>query len=293
MATPVRELDVSPELVTLLLQMQHPDLASLPVRAAGEGWDNFTFRLGDLLAVRIPRRAIAVGLIEHEQRWLPEIADRVTIPIPAPVRVGTPSKLFPWPWSVVPWIEGTTAVDAQPLPDQASALSSALRSLHTSPPADAPTNPFRGGRLSGKSEVFESRIVTATNDRLDLGIPIDSIERLWRQLMVTPIDVPPTWIHGDLHAKNVIVQAGRLASILDWGDITAGDPATDLSAVWSLFEPDGHQVFWDGYGEASVETRNRSRCWALYFATVWIVDGGDDLEFVTMGRRTLRRLMSV
>lgn len=60
---PAADIDISPALVTALLEEQHPDLARLvPVQSA-EGWDNVLFRLGDELAVRLPRRAVAASLI--------------------------------------------------------------------------------------------------------------------------------------------------------------------------------------------------------------------------------------
>jgi hypothetical protein len=63
---PAAEVSVSPELVRRLLEAQQPDLAHLPVRLMAYGWDNFMYRLGDELAVRLPRRAAAAGLIVHE-----------------------------------------------------------------------------------------------------------------------------------------------------------------------------------------------------------------------------------
>lgn len=291
MATPEREVEINSALVERLLEDQHPDLASLPLSLVSEGWDNVTLRLGEDLAVRVPRRAIAVALIESEQRWLPELARHVTAPIPAPMRVGVASLRFPWPWSIVRWIEGTTAGYAQPNPSEAPKLGATIGSIHTTPPADAPDNPHRGRPLPQRVDVFEQRL-TATNDEA-LGVPVADIRQAWHQWAQTPIDVPSTWIHGDLHPKNVLVRDGQIAGIIDWGDICAGDPATDLSVVWSLFDPSRHSAFWEGYGSASAATRDRARCWALDFAVLWIVDAGDaDPEFVTMGRRTLQRLFS-
>ena len=69
---------------------QHPDLAGPIVRLAN-GWDNVMFRLGERYVVRLPRRSIAARLVVQEQRWLPGIARLVSVPVPAPVRVGLPA----------------------------------------------------------------------------------------------------------------------------------------------------------------------------------------------------------
>ena len=93
MPTPAAEVHVDEHLVRALLAEQHPDLAHLPVTVAANGWDNVMLRLGDDLAVRIPRRAAAATLVEHEQRWLPTIAALVgdVVPVPEPVRTGRPA----------------------------------------------------------------------------------------------------------------------------------------------------------------------------------------------------------
>ena len=103
---PEAEVRVDEGLVNDLLHEQHPDLAGLPLRHVGYGFDNSLWRLGDELLVRLPRRLIAAELISKEQRWLPELAPLLPLPIPIPVRIGRPSRRYRWPWSVVPWLIG-------------------------------------------------------------------------------------------------------------------------------------------------------------------------------------------
>ena len=90
--TPAAEVDVHPTLIRGLLQDQHPDLTDLSLAWEADGWDNAVFRLGPRLAVRAPRRRVAAELIRHEQRWLPDLAARLPLPIPAPVRAGHPGR---------------------------------------------------------------------------------------------------------------------------------------------------------------------------------------------------------
>ena len=86
---PAAEVDVDVDLVRRLLTSQHPDLADVPIELVTNGWDNVMFRLGDDLAVRVPRRASAVPLIEAEQQWLARFAPSLPVPVPAPVRSAT------------------------------------------------------------------------------------------------------------------------------------------------------------------------------------------------------------
>src|SRR5690606_4628874 len=70
-SVPPAEIDIDEARVRRLLEEQHRDLAGEPLEPAASGWDNARFRLGDALAVRLPRRASAVPFLEREQRWLP------------------------------------------------------------------------------------------------------------------------------------------------------------------------------------------------------------------------------
>ena len=62
-------------LVAELLRRQHPDLAGYEIRQVSSGFDNTIWRLGDDLVVRLPRREVGAVLMEHELRWLPELAE--------------------------------------------------------------------------------------------------------------------------------------------------------------------------------------------------------------------------
>src|SRR5215467_13661769 len=103
---PAAEVAVSPDLVRRLLAAQHPDLARLPVEVMANGWDNVMCRIGRELAARLPRREAAVTCLVNEQRWLPALASRLPLPVPAPVRTGRPGLGYPWPWSIVPFLPG-------------------------------------------------------------------------------------------------------------------------------------------------------------------------------------------
>src|SRR5262249_53208660 len=154
--TPIAEFEIDTAFVSNLLVDQHPDLAHLPLREVDAGWDNALFRLGDRLAVRLPRRAAAASLIAHEQTWLPRLADQLSLPIPAPYRIGTPARGYPWRWSVVPWLAGTAADQSLPHESQARPFAAFLRSLHT--PAEAPPNPVRGVPLYQRAAAVEERL---------------------------------------------------------------------------------------------------------------------------------------
>jgi aminoglycoside phosphotransferase (APT) family kinase protein len=287
MGKPEADIDVSTALVHELLRAQHPDMSHLPIFPAASGWDNAIFRLGEAMAVRLPRRAVAATLLENEQRWLPVLQARLPLPVPAPIRVGSPQTPYPWRWSVTPWIAGETADQSQPDRDQARIFAAFLDALHTSPPADAPRNPSRGIPLTQRRATF-TRCVAALAQR---GHTTDErLLQLWADAVDRPIDLPSTWIHGDLHAHNVIVANGRIAGVIDWGDLAQGDRATDLAAVWILFPGrDSRKAVIAACKAASPDTWQRARGWALLLALV-VLEAGDPAH-AAPARRTLQSLL--
>jgi aminoglycoside phosphotransferase (APT) family kinase protein len=287
--TPGAEVAIDGALVAGLLAEQHPDLAQLPLREIDAGWDNALFRLGDRLAVRLPRRAIAAPLIVHEQAWLPRLAGQLPLPIPAPTRIGAPALGYPWHWSVLPWIPGEAADLHAPDPAQAGPFAAFLRSLHMPAPDDAPINPVRGCPLHQRASFTEARMQRLSGTT---SLITPQIRQIWQAALDAPIDAPPTWLHGDLHPRNVLVEHGAISGIIDWGDLTSGDPATDLAAIWMLFaEPHARQAVLAAYGDISEATLRRAKGWAVVFGAL-LLDTGmvDNPRYAAIGERTLRHL---
>jgi aminoglycoside phosphotransferase (APT) family kinase protein len=287
--TPPSEIEIDAQLVRALLHEQHRDLADLPLVAFESGLDNTLFRLGERLVVRLPRRALSAELIEHEQRWLPLIADRLPLPVPVPVRTGVPGAGYPWRWSVVEWSQGIAADLAPADPQQARVLARFLRALHVAAPVEAPRSPYRGVALHVRAAVVEERMrrLHATT-----ALITPRICQIWEEALAAPIDVEPTWLHGDMHARNVLVDAGRYAAVIDWGDMCQGDRATDLAAFWMLgSDRDARRQAMAEYADASVATWQRARGWAVFFG-VTLLDTGlvDTPRHAAMGERTLRHL---
>ncbi|MFE3793025.1 aminoglycoside phosphotransferase family protein [Nocardia tengchongensis] len=256
----MQEIRFEQSLVRALLRDQHPDLADLDLRDVEGGWDNQLWRLGRELAVRLPRTEGGPDLLRVEQQWLPVLANRLPLPTPIPVRVGKPSSLFEHPWSITRWVEGEPA-DRAPITsvESAAILAEFLGTLHVRAPVDAPANPTRGIPLAHSQAAVDSAF-----DVLADHPSLDDARELWAKAVAAPIwQGAPLWLHGDLHPANVVVRNGILSGILDFGDMCAGDPATDLSAAWILLPTDTAPLFFDAYPAADEATITRARGWAI------------------------------
>ena len=293
---PAADVDISADLVRRLLASQQQDLAGLPVEFLANGWDNALFRLGPELVVRLPRRQLGATIIEHEQRWLPSLAPRLPLPIPYPERTGRSALGYPYSWSVVPYIAGTPAADAGPqdldLPAAADAVGGFLGALHAPAPPDAPANPVRGVPLAARAGSFAANL-----GLLDGAVDRDLVLRSWESALAAPrYEGPPRWLHGDLHPANILILDGQVSGIIDFGDITSGDPATDLAVAWMLLPTAWHAAFRAAYetagGPADDDLWLRARGWALHFALVYLAHSADNPQLMNVGRRTLAAVLA-
>jgi aminoglycoside phosphotransferase (APT) family kinase protein len=254
------DADIDEALVRALLREQHPDLAGLGLREVAGGWDNRMWRLGENLAVRLPRTPRAPSLLRTEQQWLPVLAPGLPLPVPVPVRAGEPSARFPKTWTVARWVDGEPA-DHAPIsrPEAAGTLAGFLRALHRKAPGEAPANPDRGVPLEVLGHDFDKgfRVVASSNIAA-------AVRRTWEQAVAAPAwPGAPVWLHGDLHPANVVVTGGTLSGVIDFGEMCAGDPATDLAAAWLLLPAGTAARFFDAYASADDATIQRARGWAV------------------------------
>ena len=258
------EVDTDADLVRHLLATQHPQWADLPIeRVPSAGTDNAIYRLGDDLAVRLPRIHWAVDLVAKEQRWLPVLAPRLPLRVPLPVAAGEPDEAFPYPWGVVEWLPGEMAsIDRLEDPvGTALALADFVRALRAVDPTGGPTH-HRGAPVRLGDEVVRKGIARLEDEAPGV-VDARAIADAWARAVAAPDhDGPPVWFHGDLAYLNLLARDGELSAVIDWGTCGVGDPAVDTIVAWSLFPPDARRAYRDALGldDAAWE---RGKGWVL------------------------------
>lgn len=251
---PAAEVGIDAALVSRLLVEQCPHLVDARLEPFANGWDNELFALGPNLLVRLPRREAAAELIVHEITFLPRLAPRLPVPVPVPVFAGRPADDFPWRWTVVPRLPGTSAAEVQ-VPGRAAAapgLAAFLTALHLPADADAPVNPFRGVPLTDKVGIWPQRIRKVAGQQAAAD---------WLRAAAVPAwPGPPLWLHGDPHPMNLLLGSdGSLQGVIDFGDLCGGDPASDLATAWLMFD-------------APARARFREQCdlSGIYDPAIWL-----------------------
>jgi aminoglycoside phosphotransferase (APT) family kinase protein len=255
------------------------------------GFDNTIWRLGEELVVRLPQRHVAVKLIENEQRWLPELARRLPLAIPTPFRLGRPSELFPWPWTIAKWIEGTpgNVVEPNVLSRAAAPLGNFFRALHRDAPEDAPINEFRSVPLQSHDVNLRTRL-----DEIGTVLDRNEVLRVWQAALDAEAwKGAPQWIHGDTHPANLIFQGDVLVGVIDFGDLSAGDPATDLAGGFLALPVESIDEYLAAYGPIDDATLQRTLGWAVHFGLMFILLGSsDEPTYGPLGRRAVENAIA-
>ncbi|MEX5296049.1 aminoglycoside phosphotransferase family protein [Kocuria sp. CPCC 205268] len=297
------EVEVQPTAAQVrgLLEAQLPpqlhELLEEPLTPVAQGWDNALFRLGPDHAVRLPVRRAAVPCLLHEVRWTAVAGAPLAalgIAVPRPVFRGGPGAGYPWPWTVVRWIEGE-AVATLPVARRgrlATDLARALSSLHRPAPGDAPDNPYRGvpidARLRSAPPSWPATAAALGERRAERlrGVVDDG-------LRAAPWSRPAVWLHGDPHPWNLVHRDGRLAGLLDFGDVCAGDPASDLAGAWLALDTDQRSAFRavaDSTGRYDDDVWRRAAAWAALYVVALAAHPGAGPDFGPVVRHAVAQL---
>ena len=254
------QVDSDAALVRRLLAAQFPRWADLPIeRMPSSGTDNAIYRLGTDMVARLPLIHWAVGQVEKEHTWLPQLAPLVPLAVPEPLAMGEPGEGYPWHWSVYRWIEGETAHPSRitDLRQTAIDLAGFVAAVHALELPDAPRSQ-RGVQLVTKDAEIRGAIA-AVRHEFDAG----ALTAAWDEAISAPQwEGPPVLVHGDLSDGNLIMRDGRLHAVIDFSCFGFGEPANDLDIAWDLFSGDSRDAYRAALG-ANDATWVRGRGWAL------------------------------
>ena len=260
----------NPDLARKLIAEQFPEYASLPiVDVEKQGHDNRTYRLGDHMLIRMPTAADYALKVPKEQELLPELAKRLSISIPAPIKMGKPSADYPYPFSIYQWLPGKS-INLLTLTDQekeqlgfdmAKFLKELQAIMDIKGPEPGQHNWWRGDHVSVYDKGAREQIA-------ELSDVIDAPRALalWDQACATKWNKQPIWIHGDFAIGNILMDSGKLSAVIDFGGAAVGDPACDLVIAWTYLSGKARETFISKM-DMDPDTWLRARAWALWKAT--------------------------
>ncbi|MGW5231645.1 aminoglycoside phosphotransferase family protein [Streptomyces nodosus] len=241
---------VDEDLIRRLIAAQFPQWAGLAVeRFPSGGTVNAMYRLGGDMVVRLPLVEGGAADVSMEQEWLPRLASRLPVPVPEVLGAGVPAEGYPWPWSVYRWLAGENpeaGALSEPvlLAEELAGFVAAMRSVTLPEAPDA----YRGGPVasldaSTRAAIEELRGIP------EEGVDCDAVTVVWEDTLRAPAwEGPPVWLHADLMPGNLLVDGGRLTSVIDFGCLGVGDPACDLFPAWNLLPTGAREVFRESLG---------------------------------------------
>lgn len=284
------ELGIDAGLVGRLLAGQFPELAGLPLREVrSTGTVNAIYRIGDKLCARLPRLASWTADLDTEQAWLPRLAPALSLGVPVPVAQGRPTAEFPLRWAIYRWIDGQPYA-GDLVDDEARAardLAAFVSELRAVPPAAGA--PHGGRRPLAELDAGTRADIEAARPDIDA----DAALAAWTLARTAPAFAGrPVWVHADLLQPNLLVTAGRLSAVLDFGSAGVGDPAADVIAAWAVFGPDGRAAYRAAL-RVDDGTWLRARGYALHQAAAIIPYYREtNPGFVTLARRTIEQVLA-
>jgi len=258
------------DLAHKLIEDQFPEYYNLPITdVEKQGHDNRTYRLGEHMLIRMPTAAHYALKVPKEQELLPQLAKRLSVSIPAPIKMGKPSADYPYPFSIYKWLPGKS-INLLTLTDQnkeqiAFDLANFLKELQAINDFEGHEpgqhNWWRGDDVSVYDKGAREQIAELA-EIIDAGQAL----ALWDQACATRWDKTPVWIHGDFAIGNILMDSGKLSAVIDFGGAAVGDPACDLVIAWTYLSGKARETFISKM-DMDPDTWLRARTWALWKAT--------------------------
>ena len=261
-------MDITVDLAKTLIFEQFPQWSHLEIKPVkNSGHDNRTFHLGDDLTIRLPSGKEYEPQIQKEAKWLPVLAQPLSLPITAPVAKGKPTPEYPLAWSINRWLVGETVthtnVDLQKFAIELARFLKELEAINAeNGPQAGAHNFYRGGDLAVYIEEFEQALT-----QLPAGPQRNHYQDIWTTALATKWKKKPVWVHGDIAVGNLLVNDGPLSGVIDFGILGTGDPACDLVIAWTCFDSKSRKAFKEEMGLGDT-TWQRGKGWALWKALI-------------------------
>lgn len=187
-------------------------------------------------------------------------------------------EILAYPYCVYEWVEGVPLWDT-PQADLYRAAGQALAQIHTIQcEAFYPDFMAIGKQPVHWAERFPSALGKEVGDA-QARLPKSLGKAVAAVRIPNTIGLTPRLIHNDFSPGNILVQAGRLAAIIDWDNAVIDAAALDFVKMkyWTAkdrqgqlaYQPTLFQTFVEGYGPAGQEIIE-SLAFALY-EMLWLL----------------------
>lgn len=226
-----------------LIQRNFPQVAVQIALPITRGWDSFVLEVNGELIFRFPMREDAVEYLQRELSLLLVLEQALSTLIPHFDYIGQGDANYPYMFVGYRKLCGVALEDESITPKQlvalAPALANFLSELHSFPVVQAIQAGVQEHTPAQWRERYQERY-TDLQERvfplLDAELRAKS-ERLWEDFLDdwASFTFQPVLIHCDLACEHIFcdLERGFLSGVIDWGDVTIGDPALDFVGLHS------------------------------------------------------------
>ena len=217
-----------------------PALAIQSIRFLAEGWDSNVWEVNGDLIFRFPKRAEVATWLRYEIALLPLLGPTLPVSAPRFTYIAEPSHAFPYPFVGYRKLPGmplaaapATLIQPERLAPQ---IGTFLTALHRFPV----THAVACGVLNASPEAWRAQYATMLAELRTLFPRMtpaerERTERLFAGYLDNPLHTRfiPVLLHRDLGGDHLLLEpeTGDLAGVIDWGDLSIGDPAQDFCGL--------------------------------------------------------------
>lgn len=242
-----------------LIKAAYPDFHVKSVTLEGVGWDNSAFTVNGEYIFRFPQYEAVLSYVDREIALLPKFADILSVPIPVVEFIGkrepggscfqrfigykrlSGKRLDQRQWAKMSSPDKTTA---------AREIAEFLATLHAFSTEEAIALGVTREHHRRKANDF-LRVAKKSVFPLLPASEQEGVERSVQEYLEDDscLDYNPAVLHADLSADHILWDSEKrhLSGILDFGDISIGDPDFDLAGPYTVYGSDFvHRIldFW-------------------------------------------------
>jgi aminoglycoside phosphotransferase (APT) family kinase protein len=152
-----------------------------------------------------------------------QLLHSVGLATPAPYHLDQSGEIFPTPYVVIEYIEGTPEFELDHIPDLILQLATHLSRIHK-----VDVSKLDGSFLPQQAKIYAEMLrerpatVDASVDEMHIR---EALVSAW------PIHQrnASVLLHGDFWPGNILWKDGQLVAIIDWEDAALGDPLADIA----------------------------------------------------------------
>jgi aminoglycoside 2''-phosphotransferase len=202
-----------------------------------EGWDNIVVEVNDTWIFRITRREEVQKHFLKEIELLPVLSDHLSLRVPLPVHVRTSESPYMMGYEKIDGVQLRSSHVNNYLETVSTSLSTFLSELHHIKEHEFnKIDYYDPSSWKVQYQMLFNRIESELSDRFN--------SRIWRRInyvFKTFLSDPenylfePVLCHRDLSGEHILHVIGNITGVIDWGDACFGDPAFDLTGLYSDF----------------------------------------------------------